>query len=510
MARKRKSKLTFARRFAYDVLRATRERDGYVREIFNAAEAPLYSQGRLPDAREIEFARAISFGVTSCLGTLDELIDRNLNSPRDVKPKLRDALRISAWEMLFSTREDYAVVDQGVELARHAAPPAAGLANAVLRKMARDAKGFPWGDPETDMAALARSVGMPLWLTQEMMESCGPVAARMLEAMLWPAPFYSIQACPDGRFDARGGEGEGGEDGEGGEGGACPDAGGRGGRYVQLSFDRPEDGAPPPRTEIVSDLAARYVASIVPLEGAVLEVGAGRGTKTALMQLRAASEYGHGADIHALDVHGFKRALLHERLEKLGLPDVKAYVGDGRRLDEVDGLPPLFNAVLVDAPCSGTGTFRRHPEGRWRLSPGDVESLVALQGELLAAASARVAKGGVLVYSTCSVLPQENEEVVRAFLAGETGAGFSQLELSDEGFSQPNWRITREGAFQSTPAMGCSDGHFAAAFVRGGAGGPRLPDEGARLFWDCSPVEVEEEFCNREFYFSFDPKTWWR
>ena len=415
MAKKRASTASFARRFACGVLRATREREGYVREIFDARKAELAGRGQAPDARELDFARAICIGVTACLGTLDELIDRNLDSPRDVKPKLRDALRISAWEMLFSRREDYAVVDQGVELARFVAPRAAGLANAVLRKMARDAKGFPWGDVAADMAALSRAGGMPEWLTRRLADAYGLEDARaMLAALLEAAPVYTVSA---------------------------------------------------PRGHIASDLAAQHVAGLVPLSGSVLEVGAGRGTKTALMQLRSLDERGRGADIHALDVHAFKGELLHGRLVGLGLPDVETHVGDGRRLDEVGGLPSLFDAVLVDAPCSGTGTFRRHPEGRWRLAPEDVDSLVSLQGALLASAAGRVACGGTLLYSTCSVLPAENEGVVRAFLVGAAGATFTRMPLPGD-FAEPNWRTTGEGAFQSLPAAGRSDGHFAAAFTR--------------------------------------------
>ncbi len=512
----RRSKLTYARRFACDVLRATRERKGYVREIFDAERGRAFDDASLSEGdafhREFSFAEAICMGVTACLGTLDELVDRNLNSPRDVKPRLRDALRISAWEMLFSTREDYAVVCQGVELARHVAPKAAGLANAVLRKMAVDAKDFPWGDAETDVAALARSGGMPLWLTRRFADVHGMEATRgMLDAMLAPAPVYLVEvpgvdyekACDELMAGLRP------HAPKPFEAAAC-DAQGQG---LQLELVKPDGPDPHALSSFASDAAAQHVAGFVPLYGNVLEIGSGRGTKTALMQMRSLRERGHGADIHALDVHAFKRDVLRKRLQDLGLPPVKTYTGDGRRLDEVDGLPPFFDAVFVDAPCSGTGTFRRHPEGRWRLTEKDVESLVSLQGELLACAAGRVVRGGTLVYSTCSVLPEENERIVRAFLDSEPGASFTQMLLDDNyktpverpaqgedarrarkdqdmraiaglyswgpshlelplccerdcQYSQPNWYTTRDGSFYSLPAEGGSDGHFAAVFVR--------------------------------------------
>ena len=458
---------TFARRFAWEVLEKVRERDGYVREIFNAERGKAFEKASRSErdvCREFAFAEAVCIGVTACLGTLDELIDRNLNSPRDVKPKLRGALRISAWEMLFAEHADYVVVDQGVELARYAAPRAAGLANAVLRKMARDAKDFPWGDSKTDAATLARSGGMPEWLTRRLVDAYGMEATRdMLDAMLGQAPVYLVDVPGAGRGTISGElmpgrllQGRGPL-----ETAACCAEG----QSRQLELVKPDGPDPRAVVSFASDAAAQHVAGLVPLAGSVLEVGAGRGTKTALMQMRSLEERGRGADIHALDVHEFKRDVLRKRLQDLGLPPVKTYTGDGRRLDEVDGLPPAFDAVFVDAPCSGTGTFRRHPEGRWRLAPKDVESLVSLQGELLASAAGRVVSGGTLVYSTCSVLPEENEGVVRAFLGSGAGAGFAQV-LLDDCFHEPNWRITRDGSFQSLPAKGRSDGHFAAVFTR--------------------------------------------
>lgn len=486
------SKLTYARRFACDVLRATRKRKGYVREIFSAERYRAFDEALRSEKdaiQEFSFAEAICVGVTACLGTLDELIDRNLNSPRDIKPRLRDALRISAWEMLFSTREDYAVVHQGVELARHVAPRAAGLANAVLRKMARDAKNFPWGDPQADMAVLARSGGMPLWLTQRFVDAYGiDTTRRMLSALLLPPPIYSVyvpdidcekggDACAADRrlHDLESAEGAArGEEGQDLqlelvlEAAACDAKG----QDLQPEPAEEDDLELHSRPSFASDLAAQCVASLVPLDGSVLEIGSGRGTKTALMQVRSLRERGHGADIHALDVHAFKRDILEKRLQDLGLPPVKTYTGDGRRLDEVDGLPPAFDAVFLDAPCSGTGTFRRHPEGRWRLTEKDVKSLVSLQGELLASAAGRVACGGTLLYSTCSVLPEENEEVVRAFLNSEAGAAFTWWVPSDAHLHASGRHVMREGFFGTPPALctlpvsGEADGHFAAVLVR--------------------------------------------
>ena len=100
---------------------------------------------------------------------------------------------------------------------------------------------------------------------------------------------------------------------------------------------------------------------------------------------------------------------------------VRCVCCDGRALDASLG---SFDLVFIDAPCTGTGTLARHPEIAWSLSEDAPEKLAVLQGELLAAGAARVAPGGRLVYATCSVLVEENERVVEAFLASPAGAGF--------------------------------------------------------------------------------------
>ena len=149
-------------------------------------------------------------------------------------------------------------------------------------------------------------------------------------------------------------------------------------------------------------------------------------------------------------------------------------------LDAAAGERRFFDAVLVDAPCSGTGTMRRHPEIPWRLESGDVApggALPTLQLRVLKQAASRVAPGGMLVYATCSVLPAENADVVAAFLASEEGRAFDAEPLSEA-------PIFREDAFRDaggpggalrdsrgvlpdrSPSRGGMDGHFAARLVR--------------------------------------------
>ena len=428
MAKRVRNKANPGRVLAYEFTREVRQRDAFLRELIDARR-----QTSALSSEDFAFAQVLSFGVIMCSGTLDVAINRSLKNPRDIKPKVRDCLRISAYELLFLHKPDHVVVNEGVELVRHVAARASGLANAVLRKMALDAQAFPWGDADEDDGAFARELGVPTWLAVRLIGQYGRQSAqRMLSACLEAAPTY----LRDNPFM-------------------------QGERFA-------------------SDLSAQFVASLVPLDEPMLEIGAGRGTKTMLMESRALEELEHSVAIHALDLHEYRAQLLEERMRANGVGGVTAHCGDARKLDEVEGLPTQFESVFVDAPCSGTGTLRRHPEIRWRLSPEDVDELAQLQLAMLKQAAGRVASGGTLVYATCSVFEQENQGVIEAFLASDEGEAFHVCAL--DGLHVPagavlsdgsavdvvpaNWRVDELGCFTSVPASNAPDGHFACVLMR--------------------------------------------
>ena len=162
---------------------------------------------------------------------------------------------------------------------------------------------------------------------------------------------------------------------------------------------------------------------------------------------------------------------------------VNSLVFGGRDLARPN-LPPAlaggFDTVFVDAPCSGTGTMRRHPEIVWGLerksvSPTRTDSLPTLQLRLLRAASARVRPGGALLYATCSLLAQEDEDIIEAFLVSDEGEGFevsSVLEapgvstLPKAAYELLAANVSSEGFFCSHPTADSFDGHFCARLVR--------------------------------------------
>jgi 16S rRNA (cytosine967-C5)-methyltransferase len=391
------SKVTPARLLALEVMRQIRERGAYAHKLIESqvrgAEMPPF---------ERDFATLLILGVTATSGELDYLIDRALTHGI-VKPDVRDALRISVYELFFLRREVHVAVDQGVELVRSFAPHAAGFANKVLREITKTKGAFPFGDPVNDVEALAHQQAFPLWLARRLIADLGfESAAEFMAASNTRAPLFLADLS----------------------------------QGTTLEIAPSELSAWLPRIEagelIVSDASAQQVAALAPSpspgSSPFLEVGSGRGTKTVLLQHNALRASGRQPALFALDLHAFKQDILKERIRQYRLENVTPLVGDVTQLDEIIArgeLPESFGGVLIDAPCSGTGTLRRHPEIRWRLTPEEVTAMAAQGLRMLRAVARHIEPGGFVVYSTCSVLCEENEQVVEAFFTCEDGESFA-------------------------------------------------------------------------------------
>lgn len=467
-----RASLSAGRLGALRILISARETGRYAREI----ACDVCSAAGL-DARDGAFARRLSLGVTSCAGCLDDALNRMLDDPRSVSPDVRDALRLGAYELLYLGTPPQVAVSQGVELARICSHGAAGLANAVLRRVAEGADAFlsaeDASDQHREMVSRARRAGLPTWLVRRIVDSLGEAcASAMLEAQLEPAPI-AVHLNP-----LHGPEVEGALDADGALPLALPGAYAveRVGSLVQAdSFARAD--------AVASDYHAQLIAAAATREGSCLEIGAGRGTKTFMMMAHANRRDLHHTHV-AVDLYEGKCQANAQRIERSGLGEVLTAAGDATdldtclaRYDAQEGSCALFDTVFVDAPCSGTGTMRRHGEIPWRLKPQECDrDLPALQLSLLRAAACRVASHGELIYATCSVLRAENSSVVTAFLASPEGKGFALLPVSDALASAgPAYDSAAKdvaaheipiGTFQSLPALGAFDGHFCARFVR--------------------------------------------
>lgn len=447
------SKASPARRVALEVGRRCRQKDAYVSETLQS----VLDETQISPVEQA-FATKLALGVASTWGTLDEVIDRYVKAPKDLSNSLRDVLRVGTYEILFLDKSAHAAVDQGVELAKGIAPRAAGLVNAVLRKVAGAKTQFPFGDPRTDLAALARLYAFPSWLAELLMADLGVDAAiRFMQASNEDAPlFVAVNAVK------------------------AEDA------WVQKKFTELGFTLSPVRIGefdlpgcfrlaeskaiahpqirnlfaqgkiLVSDVASQVVAHLaVPDKQprTFLEIGAGRGTKTILLQSDACRRFGTQMNLIAIDSYQFKADIIIKRAATYGIEVADAVMQDATDLQGVFEEASL-DAIFIDAPCSGLGTLRRHPEIRWRLKPEEITALARVDHALLDEAAKYVAVGGMITYSTCTVTKEENEKVVKRFLESDRGKEFSLLPFAGK------------NSFSTQLASGSSDAHFAVRLVR--------------------------------------------
>ncbi|MBQ9042004.1 MAG: antitermination protein NusB [Eggerthellaceae bacterium] len=430
-----------------------RRRQAYAQEVIEATidKSTISQQDRA-------FATLLTLGVVSSVGALDIIINRCLASPRDIKPDVRDAMRISAYEIMYLRKAPHAALDQGVELVRAVAPSASGLANAVLHRVLESTAEFPFGDPSKDIDALALVYAFPSWLARKLVEDMGAQAAvDLMRASNDPAPLFihvnAIRATDEevvSLFE---------------EVGAQVEPASAGGVEVPGCY-RVSDARVLTDGRIrrlfgqgkvlVSDASAQAVAKSVLELGepeSILEVGAGRGTKTIMLQSDAMRAFGKQLNLTSMDTHAFKTELLKARAAEYGVEISEVVAGNATRLDSV--MPGReFDVVFIDAPCSGLGTLRRHQDIRWRISPEQIDELAETGFELLKSAAGHVGKGGSIVYATCTVTYAENNGVVKRFLESEEGADFKLVPINGK-------------ACFSTQISGNSpDAHFAARFVR--------------------------------------------
>jgi 16S rRNA (cytosine967-C5)-methyltransferase len=170
-------------------------------------------------------------------------------------------------------------------------------------------------------------------------------------------------------------------------------------------------------------------------------------------------------EIVAVERHKGRAAALQQTISRMHVPNVTVQVADAA---EFRAAGPLFDRVLLDAPCSGLGTIHSKPDLRWRASPDAVHALAAEQARLLSAAALALAPGGTLVYSTCTISTAENERQIGAFL--DEHREFAPIDLEQR---FPAWAHPHApGQLLALPHVQGSDGFYIAALARSGEDGP--------------------------------------
>ncbi len=399
-----------------------------------------------PDDRRL--ALELAYGSIRLRARLDAELDLLLDRPiRRMDPRVLQWLRLGLYQMRETRVPDHAAVDQTVGgLKRTVGPNVGGLANAVLRRAAREgpqATAFP--DPDADPEGYLAIWGShPRWLIERWLSRWPLASVRRLVENDNRAPPVTVRVLgADANSDA---------DLEPIEGvRLIPEPGWK--SMYRVREGRPEQvlGSLPC---VVQDPAASAVVDYVGdgCMGPVLDACAAPGGKALALAWTARD----ARPFVAADVSGHRLDRLREPVARLGL-DVLLLRADARA-------PAITGArtVLLDAPCTGTGVLRRRPDARWRVDQDRLDSLVALQRELLDAMADLVEPGGLLVYATCSLEPEENEEQVAGFLARH--ADFRREP--PEPMWVPDEAIDENGDLRVLPWKWDTDGAFASRLRR--------------------------------------------
>ena len=391
-----------ARRCAFTVLRRTFEQGAYADRAMRAQAGRAGLEGR-----DLALATRLALGTVQRRGTLDHLIEILTERPVErLDPPTRAALRLGLFQLCFLDGvADHAVVDESVQLAKASRRGGHRLVNAVLRRAAAEAGTLLESlDDATPQAAAIRH-SHPEWVARLWWDALGPGHARALMAAgNHPAePALRANTLVTTREEVAG---------ELARSGVASRPAPRlpEGLVVEAPFDAQGSplwgaGAIMPQSR-ASMLVSRIVA---PESGErVLDLCAAPGAKATHL---AALTGGRG-EVVAVERRPARARMLSENAGRMRVPNLRVLIGDARD-DHGHG----FDRVLVDPPCSGLGTLSARPDLRWRASPESLAQLAGLQRQILLAAVRALRPGGVLVYSTCTISPEENELQVDGLLA---------------------------------------------------------------------------------------------
>lgn len=434
-----------------------RERSVALRVLRRVEEGAYADRALSAEARRAELdprARAhatrLAYGAVQRRRTLDWLIDGALDRPAALEPAVRDILRIGAFEVAFSDGvPDHAAVDQAVRQARSLrgtktrSAARAGVVNAVMRRIAADAGGRLAELEAGGSGTVALQHSMPDWIADRLVASLGAEdAVGVMRAAAEPAesalrwnplrgPRSGLEAdLPPGWSVDR----------------DLPEA-----YVVPGAFALEDSRAWAKGLAMGQSRASQLVAHIVdPQPGErVLDLCAAPGAKATHL---AALSRG-GARITAVELHPARARALRDLARRMGAV-IEVIEGDG--LDVA--LPGGFDAVLVDPPCTGLGVLSSRPDARWRRREESLEPLTRLQSGLLERGLEQARPGGRVVYSTCTLIAPENEDIVRA-----TGATLDDLAAERPDLAHP--RLA--GALLTLPHRHGTDGFFIARLRKG-------------------------------------------
>jgi len=426
-----------------------------LRRVEEGAYASVLLASRESELRPVDRAlcHELVMGVLRRQLWLDRLIEYYAKRKvAELDTAVRVVLRLGLYQLRFLSRVPAsAAVNESVNLVHFARLRSAGsLVNAVLRRATREPDADPASNIHDPLERLAIVTSHPAWLIERWTNAFGPEEAEAFaRANNEPAPVAFRIVTTRAQGDV------------------CERLRQAGADLVQSKVARSAwriVGAGSVLAELAAagqvylqDEASQLVAEVLDARPGqrVLDLCAAPGSKTT----QIANLTQNSGTIVAADVHEHRLRTVVSSAKLQGLQSIHCVALDG--LGRLPFPESSFDRVLVDAPCSGTGTLRRNPEIRWRISPADIEDLSGRQRQLLANAARVVKPDGLLVYSTCSVEIEENEAVVQAFLENNQNFGRSELALDYS-------LITSSSAARTWPHREGTDGFFICAFERKG------------------------------------------
>lgn len=392
-------------------------------------------------------------GVIRWQGKLDWLLNRFTHGNfSKSETHVKNALRVALYQILFLDRlPHYAAVNEAVEFVKRLrGDKAAGLVNAVLRNIIRNLQNLQWPKPEEDLVQyLSINYSHPIWLIKRWLNRFGKeetekllignneipsLMLRVNKLKIQPSEFLSILDQNQIPY----------------QGSSFLDY------FIKvksLSGIAQLDIFKKGYFSIQDESAALPVLLLAPHPGdTVIDMCAAPGGKTT----HIAELMSNQGTIIAMDKYEYKLSLIKQSCERLGLTNVNAIVADSAHFENTP-----VDKVLVDAPCSGLGVLRKKPDIKWKREQDDITKLTNLQERLLENAAKLVKPNGILVYSTCTTEPEENEQMVQSFLHKHP-----EFIVDDASKFVNKSVVTPEGYVTTLPHRHHLDGSFAVRFIK--------------------------------------------
>lgn len=414
------------------------------------------------DKQDRSLVTQLVYGTIRMRGNVDYILSQFLKNPLNkITPWIRLILRLGVYQMIFMDKiPDRAAVNESVNLSKkYGHPGTVKLVNGVLRNVARNKETLTYPALEKDAVNhIAVVYSHPKWLVKRWIKQLGVeetinLCAANNSSLPVTVRTNTLKIDREQLIDKLDGEG------------VLAKAGDNTPESITLEGLPPIASLPSFKSGLfqVQDESSMLVAHVLGAKAGdqVIDVCAAPGGKTT----HIAQTMNNTGVIKAFDLHQHKLGLISESCQRLGINIIDAAQGDSRNLPA--NLKEWADCVLVDAPCSGLGVLRRRPDSRWNKSAELIEELVDIQKDILKAAAQTVKPGGVLVYSTCTISPEENESMVQGFLqshpdfALEPITSLLPFSLGEKEKSQAD-----KGMLQLLPQVHGTDGFFISKMRR--------------------------------------------